>query len=120
MTSVLVAEDDALVVAVLVGILEDEVEELVEVGSGTEALQLLAERRFDCVISDLKMPGASGLEVLGRARALSPEARLVLISGYADESTEERARAIGATLLHKPFSIEEFRLATGSGRSDTT
>jgi CheY-like chemotaxis protein len=120
MKSVLVAEDDPLVVAVLVGILEDEVEELIEVGSGTEALQLLAERPFDCVISDLKMPGASGLEVLGRARALSPHVRLVLISGYADETTEKEARAIDAALLHKPFGVEEFRLAAGSWRSDTS
>lgn len=113
MKSVLVAEDDPLVVAVLLGILEESSIEVTEVDSGVEALRHLASEGFDCVVSDLKMPGVDGLEVLSRAREIAPTARLILISGYADEETERRVRAIGAVLLHKPFGVREFRDAMG-------
>lgn len=116
MKRVLLVEDDPLVVAVLLGILDEHELEVVEVENGLQALVMIASRQFDVVVSDFTMSGVDGLEVLERAKEENPSARLVLISGYADERVEGRAKDLGALLLHKPFGAEAFRNAVGVSR----
>jgi len=78
------------------------------VGDGAEALQLLGHRDFDVIISDLRMPGMSGLEFLERLRRDRPElvARLVFSTG--DALTAETAallRASGVPTVTKPLDF---------------
>ncbi len=105
----LFAEDDPLVSAMMVPVLAELEFDVVSVSRGDEALQLLLEQQFSIVISDLKMPGAAGLEVLERARELDPGVRLIAISGYADEAMRDEVTKLGGKLLHKPFGVQQLR-----------
>ncbi len=75
------------------------------------ALDLLAERPFDVVVTDLRMPGMSGLDLLERARQVAPETGRVLMSGHCDLSVAMGAvnRAAVDQLILKPWSPAELR-----------
>jgi response regulator RpfG family c-di-GMP phosphodiesterase len=84
---------------------------VVTVGSPDEALSMLGRETFDVIISDLRMPGMSGLELLAAARKRDPEMRRLLVSGYADfESALDAINEVGIDrLLTKPWQNEEVR-----------
>jgi signal transduction histidine kinase/ActR/RegA family two-component response regulator len=72
--------------------------------SASEALRLLSsERAIDVVILDLIMPEMSGREMLDRIRALRPEIRVLLTSGYSEEAAGERTHTQPGTFLRKPY-----------------
>jgi response regulator RpfG family c-di-GMP phosphodiesterase len=81
------------------------------VGTPEEAIELLGRERFDVIVSDLRMPGMSGLELLAAARKRAPETRRLLVSGYADfESALDAINEVGIDrLLTKPWQNEEVR-----------
>ncbi|MCG8421445.1 MAG: response regulator [Proteobacteria bacterium] len=64
----------------------------------------------DLVITDIRMPGTSGLEVLARIRKAVPLLPVILITAFGDRKTHERARALGASaVLDKLFDLRELR-----------
>jgi response regulator RpfG family c-di-GMP phosphodiesterase len=69
--------------------------EVVRCGNGEDALTVLAESRFDLMVTDHKMPRLTGLELLDRIGALYPEMTRVLLSGYAELPDVQRAAATG-------------------------
>jgi DNA-binding response OmpR family regulator len=71
--------------------------------SGSEALSMLATQRFDVVISDLNMPGTSGLEFLNKIRQDHREMILVLITAYGTDALEEEVHRLGIGYISKPF-----------------
>jgi putative nucleotidyltransferase with HDIG domain len=74
-------------------------------GSGDEALVALQRERFDAVISDLEMPGMTGLELLTRVRQLHPHVAFVVTTGVDDVDVSVRAMRFGADdYLVKPLS----------------
>ena len=73
--------------------------------SGPEALSMLATQRFDVVISDLNMPGLSGLELLNKIRQDHREIVLVLITAYGTDALEEEAHRLGIGYITKPFGL---------------
>lgn len=80
--------------------------------NGEEALLKLRESAFALVISDIRMPGISGLEVLEAAKASVPGIRVVLITGFGTPHTLSRARQAGADrILTKPFNPMELLAA---------
>jgi CheY-like chemotaxis protein len=109
MKRLLFVEDDPLVSAMMVPVLLDLEFEVTAVARGDEALALLESSQFAIIVSDLQMPGATGLEVLRRARSLDPHVRLVAISGYADEEMRVLVSELGGRLLHKPFGVKQLR-----------
>jgi DNA-binding NtrC family response regulator len=64
---------------------------VVSTTSPTEALRWAAERPFSAVVSDLRMPGCDGLQLLARVAALQPHAALLLLTGSADFEVAQRA-----------------------------
>ncbi|MBT9750269.1 response regulator [Desulfovibrio desulfuricans] len=70
------------------------------------ALQRMAEAAFDVIITDLKMEGADGFQVLERARELLPQARIVVITGFATlETAKESFRKGAFDFVAKPFKL---------------
>jgi response regulator RpfG family c-di-GMP phosphodiesterase len=76
-------------------------------GSGEEALKLLANQSFDAIISDLNMPGISGLELLAEAHRQYPRTAFLMATGVGDVSVGVAAMKQGAAdYILKPFQME--------------
>src|SRR5581483_1638601 len=81
--------------------------------SAAEALEFLAgaaQRQLILILSDINMPGMSGLELLPKVKALRPDLSVIMITAYGDAQTISRARAEGADgLLTKPVDFALLR-----------
>ena len=81
--------------------------------SAASALQRISEAGGDALIlilSDINMPGMSGLELLPKAKAARPDVPVIMITAYGDETTRRKALEGGAeTLLTKPIDFLELR-----------
>jgi DNA-binding response OmpR family regulator len=76
--------------------------------SGEDGLAQLAREPVDLVVTDIRMPGLSGLDVLERAKATLPHLRVILITGFGTPQTLARAQHAGADrILTKPFNPAE-------------
>jgi len=79
--------------------------EVTPVDGAEAALEELNQRRFDLLLSDVRMPGMDGVELARRARSLDPDMMRVLLTGYSDEDAR---RAVwerdGVYKLHKPWN----------------
>jgi CheY-like chemotaxis protein len=115
--AVLVVDDNARVlqaVSQLVGALGYLV---MTAASGREALAVFGERhaQIGCVLLDLTMPVMDGLETMRALRAVDPNARIVLSSGYSERSLQCRMSGDGPTrFLQKPFVEDDLRAALES------
>ncbi|HLQ43342.1 MAG TPA: response regulator, partial [Planctomycetaceae bacterium] len=73
-----------------------------------DALRLLQDRQFDVVVSDMAMPGLTGINLLQRVKELSPECEVILLTGEGTVETAVQAMKLGAyDFLSKPFSLAE-------------
>jgi len=80
--------------------------------SGDEALGLVAKAPPDLVITDLKMPGISGLELISRLKTLDPDRPIIVITAFSTwDSTVEAMRRGAYDYVKKPFDNEEIREA---------
>ncbi len=78
-----------------------------------EALEKIQARSYNLVLLDLKIPGVKGLELLKAVRDKNPEARVIIITGYASiETAVESARQGAVDYLPKPFTPDEIRTVT--------
>ena len=78
--------------------------------SGPEAINLLEAKKFDAVVTDLKMEQIDGINVLEKAKALNPSTAVVIITGYATIPVAIDAMKKGSYhFLAKPFKLEEIR-----------
>jgi two-component system NtrC family sensor kinase len=100
--SVLLVEDNADVAVVAADYLDQLKCKVVHASSAEEALKLLAEQGFDLVLSDIVMPGMSGLEMARRIRERHPDIPIILASGYSDKA--ELAVSDGFSLIRKPYA----------------
>ncbi len=80
--------------------------------SGEDALAILDKESFDVVITDLRMPGISGLDLMVKAKARSPKLPVIVVTAYGDVPTAVDAMKKGAfDFITKPFKIEAVREA---------
>jgi DNA-binding NtrC family response regulator len=108
---ILIVEDEDIQRRQLVRVLSGVERAISEARSGEEALTLLATQRFDLVISDLKMPGISGLDLVKRIKVAFPHTSLLLITAHATVDSAIQAMKIGVEdYLAKPFGSEELKL----------
>jgi DNA-binding response OmpR family regulator len=115
---VLLVEDDPLVSSILARVIAEATPKVVSLNDGRAALAVLRDAQFDMVISDLRMPGASGIEIAEWIRRERPETRVVVISGFVRDAEEVAILAAGARLLRKPFGAADLLslLAAGDDR----
>ncbi|HEV2763426.1 MAG TPA: response regulator [Pyrinomonadaceae bacterium] len=105
---ILVVEDEASVRDALTMILEDEGFKVVSTPCGAEGVRALRADAFDLVITDLRLPDLSGLDVLSAVRFACGRGRAILISAHATEEVCAEARSRGAFgVLRKPFPPSE-------------
>ncbi len=75
---------------------------------GVEALRAVQNGTFDLVITDHRLPGLAGIELLGEIRRCSPHSVVILVTAYGDEVMQRRAREAGAfAYLDKPIKRDE-------------
>lgn len=118
MANILVVEDSPAVRMAIVEVLESLGHTVTETENGRLAVEQLAGRSFDLVVTDVLMPEVDGIEVIKAVRRTGPDTKILAISGgapnlpagYALKLTEMfRADAV----LYKPFMNDELRNAVG-------
>jgi DNA-binding NtrC family response regulator len=107
---ILVVDDKENIVKLFARILGDGYE-LTTAADGGRAISLVAAQPFDVVVTDLKMPGADGFEVLRAVKARSPETEVIMMTAYATVGDAVEAMKQGAyDYLQKPFDPDDASL----------
>src|SRR5947208_474833 len=111
MGRILIADDhDALRRGLARGLTEAG-HEIEEASNGNAAIERLHDSYFDVVLTDLKMGGSDGLDVLGSTRALHPTTAVILMTAFGTVNTAVEAMKNGAfDYVQKPFEIEEMEV----------
>ena len=118
---ILVVDDEAVVREGLRRVLEGDGYHVEVCANGRAALDLMQERAYDLVITDLKMPGMGGLEVLKTIKILQPEVPVIIITGYSTVDTAVDAMKNGAIdYIAKPFSPEQLTEKVGKAIEQKT
>ena len=109
--SILVVDDDRLIRSFISTILREDGHRVEEAGSGQSGMEKFQAVDFDLVITDLRMPDLSGLDLIREGRKLRSESRWIIITAYGSISNAVEAMKVGASdYLTKPFgSPEELR-----------
>ena len=111
MGRILIADDHDSLRRGLVRALTDQGHDVEEASNGNLALQRLHETSFDVIISDLRMGGADGMDVLRTARSLHPGTAVILMTAFGSINTAVEAMKIGAfDYVPKPFEVEEMEM----------
>jgi PAS domain S-box-containing protein len=106
----LIVEDNEDLRELVVQALEPMFASIAQAADGDAALAALEAERFDFVLLDLRLPGPSGIEVLGRLRREHPATRVVVASGAAPDGVAQSILAEGAfAVMRKPFRLSELR-----------
>ncbi len=109
---ILVVDDEENVRVLFSRILQKEGYEVECASSGSEAIEKLANNCFDLVVTDLKMNGVDGLDVVRKGKTVNQTMPFILISGYGTSQTAGTAAREGADMfLMKPIEISELKLA---------
>lgn len=107
---ILVVDDEQVIRESLKRILERAGYQVAVSGSGYNAMELVQKQDIDLVLTDLKMPGMEGLEVLKSIKVLQPDVPVVIITGYATVETAVEAIKSGAyDYLSKPFTPDQVK-----------
>ncbi len=117
---VLLAEDDADMRGLLASTLRKDGYEVIEAKDGVELLHLVEKEvlhskngpAVNLIISDMRMPGQTGIEVLTDLRKAKGATPFILITAFGDKGMHEEARRLGATaVFNKPFDFDDLRTA---------
>jgi two-component system, NtrC family, nitrogen regulation response regulator NtrX len=105
---ILIVDDEEGIRESLASILRDERYSVDAVGSGEEALALVAKGEFQVVLLDIWLPGIDGMEALTRIQDLPSPPAVIMISGHGSIETAVRATKLGAfDFIEKPLSLEK-------------
>ena len=108
---ILIVEDEDLMRELLSKILEGENYRIYQAPSGEDALRILQDQAIDLILTDLRLKGMNGLQLLTEARAQDPEIVVVVMTAYASVETAVEAMRKGAyDYITKPFINDEIRV----------
>ena len=108
----LLVEDDALIRTATAEALRDGGHVVIEAASAEEAMATLQTARVEVLVTDIHLPGTSGIELAQRAEAIRPGIRVVVASG---DTGGVAPRLPGALLLTKPYNAERLLAAVRGG-----
>jgi DNA-binding response OmpR family regulator len=87
-----------------------------EAASGEEALDMMKKQDYDVVLTDIRMPGLTGVELLKRIKEAAPDSIVILMTGYASLGTAVESLRLGAhDYLIKPSSSQDIRQSVAKG-----
>ena len=108
--TVLVVDDEESVATTIEAILRMDGHDVTSVTTGADAVRLLNERRYDVVLTDLRLGDMDGIDVLREVQRTSPETASIMLTGYASlESAVAALRSGAYDYLMKPSDVEELR-----------
>jgi len=107
---ILVIEDDEEMRSLLKDFFEEDGFEIDSVSNGSEAFRKIAREPFDLIITDIRMPGLTGLDILPGIKKLQPEVSIIVITAFGSEEVSRKAFDRGATAyLEKPILFNKLR-----------
>jgi two-component system NtrC family response regulator/two-component system response regulator HydG len=107
----MVIDDEVNAATALQTLLRDDGYEVEKAHDGRAGLQMLEKLEPDVVLTDVRMPGMDGVELLTRVKALRPETMVVLMTAYGTVKTAVKAMKLGAEdFLGKPIDVEELEV----------
>jgi DNA-binding NtrC family response regulator len=105
---ILVIDDETIIHESCARILREQGYEVDSAMNGQEALQKLQERRYNLVLSDIKMPGMDGVQTLELMKRHAPDITVIMFTGFASVDTARATMKLGAfDYLPKPFTTDE-------------
>ncbi|MCI0471919.1 MAG: sigma-54 dependent transcriptional regulator, partial [Candidatus Aminicenantes bacterium] len=108
---ILVIDDDPSIRNMLAIVLKKSGFDVTCTESGKTALEKLKKESFDLVISDIKMPDISGIDLLKKIKVISPEIPVIMITAFASANDAVEAMKLGAEdYVTKPFSLDELKI----------
>lgn len=110
MIRILLAEDDQVMREYLTRALERSGYGVAAVENGLAALSLLADDRFDLLLTDIVMPGMDGIELAQKAADMVPGLRVMFITGFAAVTLKVGTAMPNARVLSKPFHLRDLVL----------
>ena len=110
MIRILLAEDEEAMRVYLARALENAGYDVVAVDRGTDALPYLESQHFDLLLSDIVMPEMDGIELAQRCAEISPQTRVMFITGFAAVTLKASREAPRAKMLSKPFHLKDLVL----------
>jgi DNA-binding response OmpR family regulator len=124
MVRILVVEDDEEMNEMLEATLQSQGYNVSTAYNGQQAIDRCKQETYDLIITDVRLPGMDGVEMLGKIKKIQPRLKSIVITGYASEDTPVRAiRYQVSDYLFKPFSLQYFLGAvnrTIQGESEKT
>jgi signal transduction histidine kinase len=109
---ILIVEDEEFIREALQELLADTGHEIAVAGTAEEAQEMLAQRRFDILFTDVSLPGKSGIELATAAVGQLPDLKVIIASGYGKELPTPIGEALADSIfLPKPYDIGEIEQA---------
>lgn len=111
---VLIIDDDPSIRNMLSIVLKKDGYQVEAIENPVLALKKLKKQRFDLIISDIKMPEISGIELLRRVKSIDSEIPVIMITGFASTNDAVEAMKLGAEdYIIKPFNLDELKIIIG-------
>lgn len=125
MTNILVIDDNQEITTMLEAILSSDTCHVQTANNGRYGLQMLMERPFDVVITDIIMPELDGFEVITEINRMQPRPRVIAMTGGSERLSREYLANVGDDLselkiLYKPHIIDELLIFLHEGGAEAT
>lgn len=116
MDTILIIDDEKSLLDLLRVVFKKEGYEVKTAASAAGGFEILAKEEIDLVVTDIKMPGADGMDILRYARENLPDLPVILITAYGSIAQAVEALKAGALdYVVKPFDVEELKIIVGRG-----
>ncbi|HZS07780.1 MAG TPA: response regulator, partial [Blastocatellia bacterium] len=111
MAKILITDDELSMRELLELVFKREGHQITSAASGREALAAMEKDSFDLIITDVKMPDLTGIDLLKAVREQSPDTMVIMMTAFATINTAREAFKLGADdFIQKPFDVDEFKL----------
>lgn len=108
---ILIAEDEEITLNNILDTLQDEGYDVSGTKNGADAIQKMEKEYFDILVTDIKMPGLSGIELLEKTKEKYPDTEVILVTGFGSIGSAVEAMKKGAfDYITKPFDLDELTM----------